>query len=307
MAEYSKDVAGVQMTLAGIAYLDAGLAIDEIRKKLNQALARTDYATKGRWLLAWGPVVHGKGDNLMYLAYHPDTTSYSIVLRGTVEELGSIWEDVPDGQSVFPYLNEQGAKVSSHFWDAQQSLLSARDDRLMVTLGEYLGTRAKGKRVYVTGHSQGGGLVSMFVAWLAHLNDSMNLGARPVGYAFAPPTAGNPEFALGVSVLNSYFAVVNPLDIVPLGYAGIDRIIKDHIPEEVPLEYHLLIDAAAEAAADAGKWEHPSVIVHLAKVQLPSSIGYLDQVGAQHNHNSYLYLLGAPQTDGSPSILPKYN
>lgn len=39
------------MTLAGLAYLDSGHSIVAVRKKLNQALSRADYATAGRWQL----------------------------------------------------------------------------------------------------------------------------------------------------------------------------------------------------------------------------------------------------------------
>lgn len=75
----------------------------------------------------------------MYLVYNPDAMAYSIVQRGTVEEAGSVWVDVPDGQDQFPYLMQNEAKVLSHFLQAQKALLCARDVRLMVTLGEYLG------------------------------------------------------------------------------------------------------------------------------------------------------------------------
>lgn len=85
--------------------------------------------------------------------------------------------------------------------------------------------RAKNRRVYVTGHSQGGGLVSMFQAWFNHLSVSLGLAAQSEGYAFAPLTAGNPVFAEGVSELKNYFAVVNPLDVVPFGYTAIDQLI----------------------------------------------------------------------------------
>ncbi len=82
--------------------------------------------------------------------------------------------------------------------------------------------------------------------------------------------------------------------------------MKDKVPEAVPELYRLAIDAAIGIAELAGHWQQPQVIIKLPQVQLPESIGYLDQVGAQHNHNSYLYLLDAPQTDSDPSILPKY-
>ncbi len=303
---YNKQTAGVLMTLAGLAYVDAGHNLSRLKVALVEALACADYATRGDWRLVWGPVLHGDGDNLAYLVRSATTGAYALVLRGTVQALGSIWEDVPTGQHHFPYVDDPEAKVSAHFLSAQQALLSATDPDSLVTLGEYLAAEAQGGTLYVTGHSQGGGLVPMFVAWAQHQSKVLGLNLSVAGYGFAPPTSGNPAFARWVGRNSACFQVINPLDVVPFGYAGIGDIIRDHVPERVPVEYHPLIDAAALAAREAGHWQQPDTRVLLDKVQLPSSVGYLAQVGAQHNHNSYLYLLGAPQTHGDPSILPNY-
>ena len=317
---FDKQQAGVQMTLAGLAYVDEGLAINKLKQALIQELMKTHYATQGLWSLVWGPVVHGWGDNLVFVAQHAQTAEYSIVLRGTVEQRGSIWEDVPTEQQNFPFFpaltaeeKAQGlpvpkGKVSSHFLEAQQALLNGRDPDTGETLEQFFSRVGKQTEItiYVTGHSQGAGLVTVFVPWV--LSQSQNWGGKVncMGYGFAPPTAGDPDFANWLSQYATSFQVINPLDVVPFGYAGLKDIVKDKVPEAVPDVYRLAIDAAIGIAELAGHWQQPQVIIKLPQVQLPESIGYLDQVGAQHNHNSYLYLLDAPQTDSDPSILPKY-
>lgn len=308
MQQFDQQQAGVQMTLAGLAYVDEGLAINRLKQALIAELTKTHYATQGLWSLAWGPVVHGAGDNLMYVARHAQTAEYSIVLRGTVDQRGSIWEDVSTSQSVFPFIEDAATKVSSHFLSAQQSLLLGRDPDTGETLNQFFIRESQGADlvIYVTGHSQGAALVSMFVPWVIHQARFWVSPATCVGYAFAPPTAGDPVFADWIGEQTSCFQVVNPLDVVPFGYAGLKDLVNDKVPERVPELYHPVIDISIGVAELAGSWQQPETIIKLKKVQLPETIAYLDQVAAQHNHNSYLYLLGAQQTDSDPSILPQY-
>lgn len=319
MIAFDKQQAGVQMTLAGLAYVDEGLAINKLKQALIQELMKTHYATQGLWSLVWGPVVHGWGDNLAYVAQHSQTAEYSIVLRGTVEQRGSIWEDVPTEQKTFPFIPVAATtdtaaaspfvpKVSSHFLAAQESLLKGRDPDTGETMDQFFTrvTKQSDVTVFVTGHSQGAGLVSMFVPWVLQQSSQWGGKVTCIGYGFAPPTAGNSDFANWVSQHATCFQVMNPLDVVPFGYAGLKDIVKDRVPETVPEVYRLAIDAAIGIAELAGHWQQPQTIIKLPQVQLPESIGYMDQVGAQHNHNSYLYLLDAPQTDADPSVLPKY-
>ena len=49
----------------------------------------------------------------------------------------------------------------------------------------------------------------------------------------------------------------------------------------VPEVYRLAIDTAIGIAELAGHWQPPQVIIKLPQVQLPDSIGYLDQGAAQ--------------------------
>lgn len=304
---FNQQQAGVLMTLASIAYADSSASLPKVRNAIMAELVKPHYATKGQWSLAWGPVIEGEGDNLMYVARSGN--EFAIVLRGTVGDLGSFWEDVPTGQDDFPYAGPE-AKVSNHFMDAQQDLLKGIDRDCGQTLSTYLAQQLSAEStLYVTGHSQGGGLTPMLVAWAMSQRSvwPQAMQVPCVGYAFAPPTSGNPAFAGWISQYATSFQVINPLDVVPCGYASIEGIISNHIPETVPIEYKLLIEGAAKLAADAGDWQQPDQQIICQKVQLPSSISYLHQVEDQHNHNSYQWLLGSPQTDiGSPSVLPQY-
>lgn len=308
MVSFDKQQAGVQMTLASLAYVDEGLAINRLKQALILELTKNQYATQGLWSLAWGPVVHGAADNLAYVAQHSQTSEYSIVLRGTVDQRGSIWEDVATSQSAFPFIPDAPTKVSSHFLIAQQSLLSGRDPDTGETLDQFFSRVGKqaSLTIYVTGHSQGAALVSMFVPWVLQRAPTWGGTVSCIGYGFAPPTAGDPAFANWIGKQTNCFQVINPLDVVPFGYAGIKDIIKDNIPGRVPDIFHPAIDIGYGVAELAGHWQQSQPVIILEQVQLPDSIGYLDQVGAQHNHNSYLYLLDAPQTHGDPSILPQY-
>ncbi|BFM16652.1 hypothetical protein R50073_28350 [Maricurvus nonylphenolicus] len=307
MAGFDQQQAGVLMTLASIAYADSSGSLPKVRNAIMAELAKPHYATQGQWQLVWGPVIEGEGDNLMYVARRDN--QYAIVLRGTVGDLGSFWEDVPTGQVAFSYAGPE-AKVSSHFDDALQALLKGADhesgQRLSVFLAQTLHANSE---LFVTGHSQGGGLTPMLVAW-ALSERTVWPQATQVncqGYAFAPPTSGNTDFARWIAAHAISYQVINPLDVVPCGYAAIDSVISKHIPDKVPFEYKLLIEGAADLAADVGEWEQPQQQVMLQKIQLPDSISYLHQVLDQHNHNSYQWLLGSPQTDiGDPSNLPEY-
>lgn len=307
MTGFDQKQAGVLMTLASIAYADSSGSFPKVRNAIMAELAKSHYATEGKWQLAWGPVIEGEGDNLMFVAQRDN--QYAIVLRGTVGDLGSFWEDVPTGQVAFSYAGPE-AKVSSHFNEAQQALLKGADHDTGQTLSVFLANQLQAdSELYVTGHSQGGGLTPMIAAWA--------LSERTVwpqatqidcqGYAFAPPTSGNPAFARWIAAHVTSYQVINPLDVVPCGYAAIDSVISKHIPDKVPFEYKLLIEGAADLAADVGEWEQPQQQIMLKKIQLPDNISYLHQVLDQHNHNSYQWLLNSPQTDiGDPSVLPEY-
>ena len=298
---YDKKQAGVQMTLSTIAYADDKEDLPTIRSKIIAELKIGKYATKGEWELAWGPIIGTKNNNLVYIA--KQGISYSLVLRGTSPTASGWLADMPTGKVPFSFA---AGNVSSEFFQSFDGMLDVADTSGS-TLTTYLQSieQPQNKTFFVTGHSQGGGLTPMFVAWLDKL-----LNLRSTGYAFAPPTSGDPDFADWISNNATSYQVENPLDIVPFGYDRIQKIYDDEIPKKVEYRsfYHAAIETAVGLTYVTSPWKQPDTIIKLRKIQIPSSVEYTNQVADQHNYNSYLYLLGVEQTDiWEKSNLPKFD
>lgn len=312
--------AQVQMTLASIAY--AGDQIDhanprepQLRAAIKEQLYnRPKYATCGDWMPIWGPVETSGTDNLTYVAYNKSDHTVSVCLRGTTTQFLSRLEDIPTSQTAFPESNTSGATVSTEFLGALKKILTATDRFTKDTIAGTITTFADNNpvsRVTVNGHSQGAALTPMMALALQQGAFGSPAISLPVsGFAFAPPTSGNPGFAALVGQRLDCWFVVNPLDVVPLGYCCIGDVIKKGIPEPMKdttwghwAEVEAAVHAAEAAAALSGPWAQPAQRAILPKVPLTGDIW--DLVGDQHNHNSYLCLLGAPQTDvGDPSPFP---
>ncbi|WP_296420292.1 lipase family protein [Pseudooctadecabacter sp.] len=311
--------AQVQMTLAALAYLDdtdpTGRTIppvSDVKKALIAGLANCDFSTKGEWTLAWGPIQTHGTDNLVYVARNETDKTLAVCLRGTTTQWLSRLEDIPTSQRRFPTANTSGAKVSSEFFTGLVEMLAAVDPDQSTTLQDYLATQVAAGfgTVFVNGHSQGAALVPMMMAAL-QLGWARRPGLRAAvrGFAFAPPTSGNPAFADWVNRSLDCWFVINPLDIVPLGYANIHDVTRRQIPGPLTLEEELyvpaLVDAAAALAWAAGTWAQPDQRAMTQMVHEENE-GFFDMVIDQHNHNTYLVMLGATplvpfgQTGASP-------
>ncbi|MEO0881976.1 MAG: hypothetical protein AAFY34_04515 [Pseudomonadota bacterium] len=315
--EYNANLAGQLVTLAAIANAEVGKPIPTVHNAIIEELAKPNYATGARWSLVWGPVLGHVDDNMLYVARLADSSTYAVVLRGTVmTSISSMWEDVPKGQSVFPYANIPGATVSTPYLHAVEGMLSATDE-VGVSLQRFLADEAAkthGMIVHVCGHSQGGGLVAMVLAWLIEVSESWTNSGETLlsAYASAGPGAGNPVFANWFGENANFFQIINPLDTIPLWYGSILETLTRNIPE--PLGHsieddtiRLAIKGWADVARLSGPWAQPETVVPLSHIQLPPSVSYIDQAQNQHHHNSYLYLMGVPQVDCTPAtILPQY-
>jgi hypothetical protein len=302
-ASYSPRAAQVMMTLSGIAYVDDTVQSQgAIEQQIVTQLADPSYATLAKWSLVWGPVLFGGTDNLCYVAqYQPESGNapvYAIILRGTAPDFASAWEDIPTSQADFSTFAGPGAQVSAPFRHALIGITSAIDPSQNSTLLQFLSAAigsTRGASLFVTGHSQGGGLTPMMLAWLA--TSAQAFAPNLIGYSFAGPTAGNPAFASWVDKSGLLSRVVNPLDVVPFGYAAIDRIIPDDIPchvtdrfEKICLEEALR--AIAKMLSWVGPWQQPSGLQVLPRQ--PATGDLLAQIEMQHHCNTYLKLLGAP-------------
>jgi hypothetical protein len=315
---YDATQAGIQMTLSSIAYVDESQSPEQIKFAIETELAKTKYATRGNWELAWGP---GNIDgNLMYIAKNKvNTNQYSLVIRGTDwDYISNLKEDFWLQPVKYPYASgASGTPMVSHgVLEGLQKLQQLTDPLTSQTLEEYLKSLATNSSLdlIVTGHSLGGGLASIALIWLYDTIPGWGIDSGKIklsAYTFAAPTAGNQDFAtyFNVTVGNNCFRIVNPLDIVPNAWGDLSLILQEQIPTTLPC-YMAFIIAGAIAYLDVKCWFYKQVNTEkmLRKVQIPPSVTYRTQVADQHNSNSYLYLLGAPQTDiGTLSPLPNYD
>ncbi len=316
---YSVEDAQVQMTMSAIAYATSSSGGNPTTADLNAQLQKPDIATNKEWKVAWGPLTSSSYDNLIYVAQKIGHPVYSIVIRGTVFNSMDSWlGDFPTGQDLFnDYTGHQKTCVSNGFMDMFKDLLgdSVDGQSLQAYLTDLADKNKSDLTLYVTGHSQGAGLMPLFLAWVmteAAGWDVTNLSCA--GYGFAPPTAGCSDFASWMQDNAASYLIVNPNDIVPFGYAKVSDIRKQNVPvpvpEDITVDGHTvnLWDALdiAEAAVwkaktwpwGCGSWAQAGKVITLPGEADPNTgDGYFAQVEVQHNHNSYLALLGANQTD----------
>ena len=297
------------MTLAALAYAadtkdkkpDHYPPMSVVKARITAQLNSNEFKAGDTWSVIWGPVQTPLTDNLVYVAQNSTDGALAVCLRGTSTEFLSRLEDLPTGQTPFPPGNTSAAKVSVEFHEALSEMLHATDPATGTTLQAGLAGEAKqGGTVYVNGHSQGAALVPMMMFALKDgWNKIPGIAATFQGFAFAPPTSGSPGFAALVNTSLDCWFVINPLDIVPLGYDAIANMTKDNIPGPVPGGWEgyaidKLVKYANHIALKAGAWAQPARQAHTQKVPL-DQMHFFDQIGGQHSHNSYLYLLNSPQ------------
>lgn len=302
--------AKTMMTLSGIAYtvpdqsfLDelfcgpANPRKSEIIRELHRAKLTRD------WRLVWGPTYTETFDNMMFIVQHGATGDLALVLRGTVfDSLKSWCEDVATDQKRFDaYTGGQETWVDNGFYDGFNLMLQSKSSGIAEgqNLTDFLkGAVRDGGTVNITGHSQGAGLMPLFLAWLNFELGKWNRDATIAGYGFAPPTAGDQKFADWVTANLTSELYINQFDIVPRGYGEIRSLIAENIPEKVPSDLVAIIEAAADAADDAarkggGSWAQAGREHRFQRSKVTGE-DYLGLVGCQHSHFTYLLLLGAP-------------
>ena len=297
------------MTLCAISYADEGEHISVIKEKFQAELSKEHYATEGKWEIVWGPARTGEGtgDNLIYIAKSTEAAEFAVVLRGTVWNSLKSWiEDIPTALVDYTWAGDTSAvKVASEFLGTIKELITLTGPDSGTSFSEFV-TQNSAARWLVAGHSQGGGLAPMMHGYVRHLLDHSNCAS----YSFAAPTSGNPAFADFVDKTLDATRTINPLDIVPFGYAGLPQIWEKHIPVKSTIS-----DETLKLAVELWEYEtglkpedfgqpQKAVVTLAAHPDPDPSKWYEKQVEAQHNYNSYLWLMGAPQTDvGTPSPL----
>ena len=301
------------MTLSAIAYSAEASTNDTIKEYIINYLADSSLATGGKWELVWGPGISFLNANLAYVARNNtgETPAYAIGIRGTnPNSIEDILEDIDVFElKEFPY-GMDGDSVCRGSMHGFNNILGAKDAQSNSTLEEYLKSISTSSKVplYVTGHSQGGGLCPLMAYWITTHEDFKEKFICST-YGFAGPGWVNKSFR--DNFLNSMPAgaafnmYVNSLDLVPYGYANLPLINKKNIPVHVPFSYRLAISAVDSTLKIKG--------IEYYNIVMADSIGnfpitpttpggltpadttnwYNHWLGVEHNHNNYLRLLGA--------------
>ncbi|MFD9685929.1 IPT/TIG domain-containing protein [Kitasatospora sp. NPDC059088] len=317
----------VAMTLAAIAATAAtprpsGETVPEQLNRvflgITRQLADTDLATGADWSLRWLALAPDNA-NLAYLAADPSSSSFAVVLRGTVGNVTDLLEDLDVGTVVpftavgapsAPVSVSQGAMAAF----TQVVSMSSGGVTLVQALTEALAGAAQTPTVYVIGHSLGGCIATMVAPYLQARSWP---GATPqFGLCtFAAPTAGGPDFADYVDslpwIVNARY--YNPYDVVPLAWTSLDDAegwyptppgpaANDEVDAVISViaglpgpHPYAQPGQAVPLAIDYGRTHDPDFVKS-------SLADFLGQVAFQHANSTYLGLLGAPDVLAGPVV-----
>lgn len=299
------------MTLSAIAYVSDKYP-DLIKDSIMHFLGDSSLATGGKWQLSWGPGISDQNKNLVYVVKNSsgDVPVYAIAIRGTnVHSIGDILEDFDVLKLTEFTYGEPGDSVCHGSMAGLTYILNSTDSLGGTTLEQHLvsiTTNTK-TQLFVTGHSQGGGLAPLLAYWLI-THDQLKEKFTTSTYAFAGPGWVNKSFR--DNFLNSlpedasFNMMVNSLDMIPYGYANLPGIINNSIPVKVSSLYRLIIRTAQDSLDSRGITYYNIAIAdtigNIPVTTNPSGTHLLDSINwydhwlkVEHNHNNYLKLLGA--------------
>ncbi|WP_342240903.1 lipase family protein [Inquilinus sp. OTU3971] len=299
-----------------------------IRQGIAAQLADKDLATQGQWSVNWVGLTEDDA-NLAYIAQGPndrnDNSVYALVLRGTqMGDLMDQLEDLEVGQlhdfpaGGTPYPGPQ-PKISKGAMAAFKEITVGTDLQQQLA-------KLKPHTLYVVGHSLGGAMATTLALYLQH---QVSAGKLPIAsiqpYTFAAPTSGDAAFAAWFDKqFPTAVCIYNKYDLVPNAWATLWKLPLDPLinqpfypgptanppgpgpTAELTNDVGVLL-AAAAALTNGNVYVQPT---QQPPLNTESPLQFLDpypdtdttdvqqfmaQVGFQHDANTYLKLLRAPQ------------
>ena len=305
------NIPGVMMTLSAISYIAEGQSTPIVKDSIILLLADTSLATGGKWDLVWDPGISPGNTNLAFIAKSStkEGTVYTIAIRGTsVKSIKDILEDLIAFSMVqFPY-GEAGDSVAKGMMEGFTALLLTKDPVKDTTLEEFLRSISTTGKVplYVTGHSQGGGLAPLMAYWLI-TNNNLKDKFEYTTYAFAGPGIVNKSFRENfTSALPpdaAFHRLVNPIDVIPFFWTDLPGITANNIPVPVPWQYRFLLSIAEGALHTAGlTYYHITEADTIGRIPITDNVPGLSPSNTlawynywwkmEHKHDSYLKILG---------------
>lgn len=288
----------LNMLLASIAY-------ETSRADIESQLKNVTLLGPEGFELSW----FGQGAGTqMYVANPVGSPANFVAIRGSVIDPATeaFWVDWLDlnirvfHQVPWPYANDAvpaNVKIAAGSAAGLLELTAMRDTQTSLSLINYLSTLMP-NMLMVNGHSLGAALATGLAL---HLQKQTSHWVLP--YTFAAPTIGNIPFAryMNNQFAGMYFArTYNTLDNIPKFWsvAGINAVQASFNPgPAIPL----LIDAPVEIVKGI-LWEFEYGYEHVHEGEgralqgTPSlNDSWLEEVGLQHSHLTYLKLLGYQQ------------
>lgn len=220
--------------------------------------------------------------------------------------------------------------VTSNVFNMTPPAISMPTSMELFLMAEALGsTYDTDLDVFVTGHSLGGAMATVVGLWLADTASKWVLRPHKVNfktYTFAAPTVGNQDFVnyyngqtANQQVQWQAFRVYNEQDAIPFAYDNLIGIPTNGVPYDFIFALELgLVLAGIDTALEKAKVSYVQVGSTSGGTarglnnnppsskwppQCKSSVGdwtdFACWVSYEHDHNTYLFLLGAP-TVGIP-------
>ena len=310
--EYEVNEAAEIMTLAAICYVAEGDSAYVIKDAIIQLLENTSLATAGNWQLVWGPGISGVMDNLVFVAVDSSTSpvSYAIAIRGTNKySIDDIVQDLQAFHMVPFTYGAPGDSIAHGSMRGLDSLLNARDPVSGAKIDEFLHSIPDdgNKKMFITGHSQGGALAPLMTYWFIKSSGLVNRFTIET-YAFAGPSVSNAifkqNFFNSMPASASFHMVANSLDAVPYFWARYNSIGPNSIPTTLPPFYEGLIIGGGIYLLEHGvKYTQLDDQIYIGSFPPKDTVGIVhpdDKIPwydywlmVEHNHNNYLRLLGA--------------
>ncbi len=308
--EYDPGIAKVTMTLAALCYVNENNPAF-IKDSLKVQLAMQNYSTAGKWKLAWGPALSSDNANMMYIA--KDTTqsppAYCLAIRGTdwcfisniIQDL-YVWNQIP-----YPYGSASDTvKVAQGTLGGLDTLLQITDPVSGQTVQQFLNSLpSEGADFYITGHSLGGALATIFTSWFLDAGFGSKFSMK--SYTFAAPSVGNEGYRLyfdNLIVTNNSEShrLINSRDVIPRFCANLQDIIDHQIPTTLPPLVTATIMTVQNYFSDTIVYKNVASTQEIGSYIAPCSgnpgdlSNYECWVAFEHDTNNYLRLLNADTT-----------
>ncbi|MEW6734520.1 MAG: lipase family protein [Acidobacteriota bacterium] len=301
----------IMMTLSALAGTDAtplpfeSLAHQEERilKGLNTVLANPGIATTNNWQAIWVGLSSDRA-NLSYIAKNTTANQYAVVFRGTDFAMAIDRKEDFDVGTAVPFTQvDSSVSISQGSMEAFTEIIGATytDGTNLLTAVQNIVKSSSGTTLFVTGHSLGGAIASMLSLYL---NSQISSGASFQIYTFAAPTAGLDNFAklFDTTFPNNSWRVYNLWDVVPNAWQTLSNIDNFYPGGPLATDYIKKEVAKLQDSTNGLAYTQPTVNpVPLNQQELRdmkyinnTTADFIKQLAFQHNGNTYLTLLGAP-------------